>query len=177
MSMIYSRLLMILVVAWLTFPVMGGAVAWAQQEAALNGVYNFTMNRHCATGAGFIDITLQGTVTYDGLGTASFSGQSLVPINSASVPDANQATQSCSVTYTVATDGIVSQNFSCNLTFTSGPLNGQNATLNGIQLGGQLSLDGTVLVLSDTDPNVETFTSGAATSRVCNGSGIATSRR
>ncbi len=153
------------------------------QNASLRGDYNFTFTRTCeaSDGAGTplgvptFAIVMAGNLTYDGLGAGSFSGQGFLVAPGA----LNGTDQTCSVSYTVNSDGSVLHQFSCNLTFTSGSLNTQTATLTGNEVLGQLSLDGTVIVLSNTAPNIETFTLGAnpPNSRVCAGSGLATSQR
>ena len=172
----------------------------AQFAGALRGEYNLTVKRHCALAPTFdanfvpsapgsdFDVVLRGTTTYDGVGGGTFAGEALAvfPPASTSTPTVSRATQTCTVTYTVNADGTVNQTLNCNLAFTVGgppPAPGQTATLNGITLDGHLGLDGTVLLINDTSPSVETFTStsgtstGFTTQRVCNATGTATSRR
>jgi len=170
-----------IVLAVITFSMWGGAIAEAGPlDASLRGDYSMTATRTCNDAAQTIlfTIVVRGTSTFDGSGGGSFNGQSL-----AITPQTAQANQSCTVIYTVNADGTFTQQMNCNLTFSAGPDAGNTATLNGIQIQGQLSLDGTVILLSDTAINVETFTwtsgpnNGIVSTRECNTSGSATSRR
>ena len=146
---------------------------------------------------------LRGTATFDGIGGGSFSGETLnMPIQAITVPSGtgidvgggreiivNRASETCTLTYTVNADGSFTGTMNCNLTFLLGgpaPAPGQTATLNGIKLNGKIALDGTNLVLGSTEANSttpETFTvtsgtgSGTSQKRICNGTGVATSRR
>jgi hypothetical protein len=159
-----------------------GAIAEAGPlDASLRGDYSVTFMKACkivdATAA--FDVVIRGKVSYDGAGNGNFVGEALA-VDPAS---ANATNQTCTVTYTVNADGTFTQQLNCNLTFTNGPNAGNTATLTGIIHQGQLSLDGTVNLVSDVDDNVETFTitsgpqSGFTNQRICNGSGVATSRR
>lgn len=145
---------------------------------ALRGDYALSMLRICNNGSTTIPIGLQGTVSYDGVGGGTFVGQSLVPAASG-IPDGNQASQNCTVTYTVNADGSVAQEFDCSLTFTAGGNTGLTGTLTGVQVNGQLSLDGTVLMLHDTSTTDEILTIDVnpPSNRECTGSGLATSKR
>lgn len=165
-------------------------------EGALRGEYNLTVNRHCVVGSAFdanfeassptpgFDAVFRGTTTYNGTGGGTYVGEGLVVNQTFST--VNRANLNCTVTYTVNPDGSITQTMNCDLTFTVGgpaPSPGQTATLIGIGLDGRLSLDGTVLLVNDTAPSVETFTVTSGTNigftnqRVCNSGGTATSRR
>jgi hypothetical protein len=187
-----------LIALGLLLPLWPPGDADAVFEGALRGDYNMTLSRTCAFDTGFganferlggggdFGVIVQGTITYNGSGGGSFVGQAL-SINHDSdtigLFSASPTNQSCTVTYTVNADGTFTQTMNCNLTFTAGPITGNTATLNGITHGGHLSLDGTVLVLSNSTPNVETLTItsgptiGFTNQRLCNASGTATSRR
>lgn len=165
-------------------------------NSALRGDYSVSLHRSCATltgsppVGGALDIGINGITTFNGAGAGSFTGRSLVPIvlgPTVTLAGA-QADQTCTVTYTVNPDGTVALQVSCTLHFTSGPNTGDDASLSTIIQQGQLSLDGTVVLLSETAPNVETFTcptcngpggpdTGFTQQRLCTGSGVATSRR
>lgn len=169
----------------------------AQFNGALRGDYNMTMERFCKvrnvttnTPKPDLHIVVRGTWNFDGSGSGTFSGQILVPdfptVGSGLI--GNQANEACTGVYTVNSDGTFMYQPTCNLTFTAGELGGASAvgatgSLSGIQLQGRLSLDGTVLLLSDTAVNTETltWTSGPLNGQVeqheCNSSGVATSRR
>ena len=165
----------------LLLPLWPAGDANAQFNGALRGDYSLTNARTCQLlndiGAPLgveLQIVVRGTITYDGAGAGSFDGQALAVNASGETPTQH----TCSVTYTVNSDGSFTQQLNCNLTFTA---TAATATLNGIQQQGRLSLDGTVVLLSDTETNVEIFTPisppGAIQQRRCNSSGVATSRR
>ena len=132
---------------------------------AINGVANFVPG-----------IGAAGTVSFTGTGTSVSDG------------GAGASNQTCSGDYVVSNDGSFTLTLNCNLAFTQG-INAPSgtATVNGIDLAGQLTLDGTVVLLRNAIPNIETFqrltdSAGAAvsvpsTDRICNASGVATSRR
>jgi hypothetical protein len=146
---------------------------------------------------------IKGTANYNGTGGGNFNGEvlqlsatGLAGISGTGIDAGggkeiivSHASVSCSLTYTVNSDGTFTQTLNCNQTFNVGgppPAPGQTATLNGIPLGGQLALDGTVLVLNNTTAStatVETFTVTSGTNinftnkRICNAHGQATSRR
>jgi hypothetical protein len=201
------RSIEMIVLAIIAFPMWGGAVAEAGPlDASLRGDYSMTLSRVCAVANQFdsnfapitgfpplvpslLNITVQGTFTYNGTGGGSFVGESLATVPGEITPvvsSANRANQSCTVSYTVNANGTFTQTLNCNLTFTNGgppPAPGQTGTLVNIVLDGRLSLDGTVLLIGDATPNVEQFTitsgtnAGQFNQRVCNGNGSATSRR
>ena len=146
-------------------------------------------------------IDLQGIVTYDGAGGGTFSGQALSPGTGGPVGTGipsgggkeifvNQIDyENCTVTYSVQSDGSLSQSFNgCLLTLQTGPATGGTRQVDGLRMPGQVSLDGTILMLSHTGTGVETFTvlTNPPTvpppppdpfDRICIGSGLATSRR
>ena len=138
--------------------------------------------------------TLQGTVHYDGTGEGTFTGRQTLAVGTGPVGTGTatgsgneifveQATVHCAVTYTVNPNRSVTQRMNCGLAFTDGPHAGHTATLNGITQEGQLSPDGSVILLSHTATTMEIFTphDGPAAEiprhRICNGSGMATSLR
>ena len=138
--------------------------------------------------------TLHGTIRYDGTGGGTFSGQHVfasgtgpvgtgIPTGGGNEIFISQAIVTCAVTYAVNPDGSLTQQLSCTVGFTTGPHAGQTATLNGIAMDGQLSPEGSVLLLSQTGTARETFTpnfgprSGISQQRICNGGGMATSHR
>jgi len=138
--------------------------------------------------------TLQGTVHYDGTGEGTFTGRQTLAVGTGPVGTGTatgsgneifveQATAHCAVTYTVDPNRSVTQRMNCGLAFTDGPHAGHTATLNGITQEGQLSPDGSVLLLSQTASAMEIFTphDGPAAEiprqRICHGNGMATSLR
>lgn len=138
--------------------------------------------------------TLRGTVHYDGTGEGTFTGKQFLALGTGAVGTGTatssgneifieQATVNCVVTYTVNPNRSVTQRMNCAFTFTAGPQAGHTATLNGITQEGQLSPDGSILLLSHAATAMETFTlhDGSAAEiprqRICNGSGMATSLR
>lgn len=180
----------ILVFSILIIPLWAAGDADAQFNGALRGEYNMTLNRSCQSVSSLSGIVVRGIATFNGNGAGTFIGQSLetAPIGFTGPPVSDQT---CTITYGVNSDGTFVVQANCNLTITSGSvaadsndLVGSTATLTGIQLHGQLSLDGTILLLSDTARNTETFTwtsgilsGGGPQPRECNSSGTATSRR
>lgn len=174
------RHLTLIVGFWLVF-LSAATDADAQFNGALRGEYNITATRACKVvdTASAFTVVVRGKVSYDGAGNGNFVG-AVLAVDSVS---ANTVDQTCTVTYTVNADGTFTQQLNCNLTFTNGPNIGNTATLTGITQQGQLSLDGTVNLVSDVADNVETFTitsgpqSGFTNQRICNSSGTATSRR
>lgn len=138
--------------------------------------------------------TLHGTIRYDGTGGGTFSGQHMfasgtgpvgtgIPTTGGNEIFVSQAIVTCAVPYAVNPDGSLTQQLNCTAGFTTGPHAGQIADLNGIAMDGQLSPDGSVLLLSQTGTARETFTpsfgpgSGISQQRICNGTGMATSLR
>jgi hypothetical protein len=175
--------------AFALLPLWLAGDADAQFNGAMRGDYNMTLNRSCFQ-TGSSGIVVRGIATFNGNGAGTIVGQSLeTGTNCCSVPPVSD--QICTITYGVNSDGTFTVQANCNLTITSGSvaavgndLVGSTATWTGIQLHGQLSLDGTILLLSDTAPNTETFTwtsgnlsGGGPQPRECNSSGVATSRR
>jgi hypothetical protein len=138
--------------------------------------------------------TLQGTVHYDGTGEGTFTGRQTLAVGTGPVGTGTatgsgneifveQATVHCAVTYTVNPNRSVTQRMNCTLTFTTGPHAGQTATLNGITQEGQLSPDGSVLLLSHTATAMEIFIPDYSEEaerprqRICHGNGMAISLR
>lgn len=186
----------------------GVTVTEAQNEA-LRGTYDLTFTRTCSVevgdaggtsiplgGAAFGPFYLRGRITYDGSGGGSFEGQQAIPgagttgSGISTGPGTLQIifTQAdlsgCALSYAVGADGSVSQELNnCSLTFNFGANQGGTGTLSGVLFPGQLSLDGTVVVLSYTGINPETITfltgplAGQSETRICHGSGLATSKR
>ena len=165
----------------LLLPLWPAGNAGAQFNGALRGDYNLTNFRTCQvlsdSGAPLgieLQIAIQGTITYDGAGAGNFVGKGLAVNASGETP----SDQTCSVSYTVNADGSFTQQLNCTLTFTA---TAATASLNGIQQQGRLSLDGTVVLFTDTETNLEILTPisppGTGTQRRCNSSGVATSRR
>lgn len=138
--------------------------------------------------------TLSGLVRYDEAGGGTFTGQHSFASGTGPVGTGittsegneifvNQAAVTCTLTYAVNPDGSFTQQLNCTAGFTTGPNTGQIATLNGIAMDGQLSPEGSVLLLSQAGTARETFTpnfgatAGVPQQRICNGSGMATSLR
>jgi hypothetical protein len=175
----------------LLLPLWPAGDADAQFNGALRGEYNMTLSRNCNVPGGPIEvfIAVNGVANFaPSSGTVSFTGRSTTIGNG----QANSANQTCTGTYSVSANGTLSETLNCNLSFIDGPLApGGTATLNGIDLEGQLSLDGTVVLLRNAVPNTETFQlltegsgapapnpgTGTPQVRVCSVSGTATSRR
>lgn len=167
-------------------------------NARLNGDYIVTLNRLCAVDpSGFgADLSLvsgsgapalfsfQGTMTYNGDGTGSFSGREQInrlgatgiggfPVNAISV-------NCTAVTYTVSADGSFTQQMNtCTGTQLNGnaTLVGQTITQTGIVLRGQIGTRRRTLIFTDTGVNVETVDRTVATPnilrRICSRSGTA----
>lgn len=187
----YARRRLTLIVGFGLVFLSAAGDAEAQFNGALRGEYSVTLSRNCkiVSTAAEVNIAVSGTATFDPtLGTVSFTGRS----TATTTVDANSANQTCTGTYSVNANGILSETLNCNLSFIDGPLApGGTTTLNGIDLEGQLSLDGTVVLLRNAVPNNETFQlltdasgsptlnpgPGAPTNRICSVSGTATSRR
>ena len=197
----------------LLLPLWPAGDADAVFEAALRGDYNVTLTRSCNgivtetfTGSGVFTSTgtppifIQGTVSYNGSGGGSFTGQILnmsgggaagtgislgIPPGGSTPNETfvNQINLSpCTVTYTVNADGTFTQQFTCTATFLTGSNTGLSNTQN-FALAGHMSLDGTVLVISKTSLDQESVTIGfgpfvgQSFNRLCSTSGLATSKR
>jgi len=182
------RSIEIVVLAIITFPMWGGAIAEAGPlDASLRGDYSMTATRTCPIFQTPFDI--RGTLTFNGTGAGSFLGEHLATVDLVLAPPSPgtlvgyPVTDNCTVSYTVNADGTFTMQMNCNLTVASGPNAGITATWNGIELPGQLALDGTVLLLTDTSTGAETFTitsgplTGTTNQRYCSSSGVATSKR
>ena len=186
----------------LLLPLWPAGDADAQFNGALRGDYDVTLLRTCVFSpvppgfdANFVsssvslipDIVVTGTATFDGAGGGSSTAVSFTTSGGAAPTSSiNRANQTCTIAYTVNADGSFTETLNCNLTFSHGgppPQPGQTATLNNIVLSGQIAHDGTVLLIKDTTPDIETFTitsgtsSGFVNQRVCTTTGSATSRR
>ncbi len=151
---------------------------------------------HTGIGGGGLTgpFTLRGTMHYDGTGEGTFTGQQILALGTGVVGTGTatrsgteifieQATMTCAVTYAVKPNRSVTQRMNCTLAITAGPHTGHTATLNGITQEGQLSPDGSVLLLSHQATAMETFTpdftevAETPRQRICHGSGMATSLR
>lgn len=171
---------------------VGGAVAEPQNlNTLLRGAYASTKHLACVQNMeGFNDdlsllsdgstrtIATRGIVIYRGDGTGSVVEGRALGVNH----DATSATQipvsgsdfTCNLTYTVNSDLSVIINRTCNGTVVSGPMTGQTYTLSGVQLTGQIVGNGNMILISDTEPNVETivYSVSGTRYRICNRSGM-----
>jgi hypothetical protein len=159
-------------------PAAGRDLTWM-----VKGDYALTSSLHCTTsagdagpGSGFDPVTLerlgpgvefsatyQGIGSYDGRGGSTFEGQVLVFEHG----DAFGATQyqlSCAGAYTVAEDLVVTMDWTCSvLRLTSQPKQppqGIPLILSGSRTTGRVlgAKRGLIMLLPDTEPNVETYT-------------------
>lgn len=102
----------------------------------------------------------RGIVTYNGDGTGSVTEGHMLGVihdaTSAGKIPVFQTDYTCNLTYTVNPGLWVTFNRTCNGKVVTGPLAGATYTSSGTQNTGQMSSDGTMILLSDTERNVET---------------------
>jgi hypothetical protein len=174
----------------------------ANRNRLLNGDYAFTSFRSCIqavkpgpedsvfgenfalqTGANSRTTTIQGTLRYNGNGTgsAAFRFLSIFPGFTVigNVP-INGGETACELEYTVNADGSFVQLFSnCSGVVEFGAGAPGTFEITGGEKMGQISQDRKTLILSDTNPNVETLDvtrpdgSIVEQERICNRSGVA----
>ena len=168
--------------------------AQSSLNARLNGTYKLALDRLCAAdpsgfgadlarvaGGGFPFFTFQGTMTYNGDGTGSFSGRQQILRTGATNPGqfpVGVVTVNCTaVTYTVSADGSFTQQMNtCTGTALIGSPNvGETITQTEIAFNGQIGTRRRTLVFDDTGTTVETITGSvsAGTQRICSSSGTA----
>jgi hypothetical protein len=87
---------------------------------------------------------------------------------------ASRSQTTCNIGYAVNPDLSFTENLSCTGSILSGPSAGNTFTITGVQLQGQISPKGKILIFSDTNDNVETLTLEPGTRvrlRICGRSG------
>jgi len=157
-----------------------GVQAGEDLNARLSGEYAFTQIHVCvqtnipgedfgpgfqvpAGGATTRTISNEGFLTFQGDGTGSFDGKSLVINHNATRPGAVPASEAeftCPLTYTVNKDLSFTTHLTCSAT--------GDVTISGLELHGQLQAGGRLLIANDTSRNVETITSpGGVFKRIC----------
>jgi len=189
-------------VVWLVFvavTLLGGGVAEAVKnlDKVLKGQYRSNFFLSCAQndldgfgadfkylnttpphGGKFRTFATRGTRTYNGDGTGSAAIVSLIVFDDDAPGDVAviQSSLNCNLTYSVNADLSFTEIVSCSGTINTGPDAGDQFTVTGIVLNGQISPKGDVLGFSDTGTNVETFTNttqGITFVRICGRSGSA----
>jgi hypothetical protein len=106
----------------------------------------------------------EGTLAFNGDGTGSFDGKTLTINPLATTPGATPISEgpfTCPLTYAVNDDGSFTTQLTC--------IAPDGTTISGLELRGQLSHDGELLIANDTNRNVETITlpGAAVLQRVC----------
>ena len=174
----------------------------ANRNRLLNGDYAFTSFRSCIqavkpgpeesvfggnfalqTGANSRTAALQGTLRYNGNGTGSAAFRFLNIFPQFTAPGnlpINGGETTCQLNYTVNADGSFVQLFSnCSGVVEFGAGAPGTFEITGGEKMGQISQDRKTLILSDTNPNVETLDvtrpdgSIVEQERICNRSGVA----
>ncbi|MFQ5881095.1 MAG: hypothetical protein ACE5I9_01300 [Candidatus Methylomirabilales bacterium] len=181
MRRIIVRWFVMTVLALITLPLGGESMAQPQRvlNRRLRGDYAFTLTRVCVNvnlanvppdtdpfvgaeltlgGPASVNTMLRrGTLSYNGDGTGSLVVQLLIIVPNPRFPGSpvKQDEGSCQLTYEVNPDNSFMQNLICENTRLAGTVLDQVATSTGIVHQGQISKDGRVLILSDSDVNEE----------------------
>ena len=126
----------------------------------------------------FRTIATRGTRTYNGDGTGFAAVVALIVFDDDAPGDiaVTQSTLNCNLNYSVDPDFSFTEMVSCNGTIGTGPDAGDQFTVTGIVLNGQVSPNREILSFSDTGTNIETFintTQGITFVRICGRSGTA----
>lgn len=170
---------------------------WLSQAQAddfnrlLRGDYAERMTRTCSrTAAGFgADLQLLGpavsqtastelTITYNGDGTSTAVGRVLNLTNGATATGNLPVSASeftCTGTYQVDEDRSFTEVMSCSGSVLAGASAGQTFSEADYRVSGQIGPHGAMLVVGNTDPQVESITLSASgtTSRICARTGTA----
>jgi hypothetical protein len=157
----------------------------ADPNQLLNGTYVITAQQSCIEAtdidaglvpSGFVTSTynvFSGSAMFDGAGNANLSITGTyvaVPFDHTSAPvQIGTFSTACVDTYTVNPDWTVVLAGTCTTTFTGGPISGETGTINGAALQGHVNAQGTFMVTTYVDGNVDqvNLSTGYSADRVC----------